>query len=44
LIKAYEFKWNPKAKTKIPQKFIETYQAKVEVVNKENFRKFANYD
>lgn len=40
IITGYEFKWNPKAKAKIPQKFIETYDAKVNVVSKENFRDF----
>jgi predicted AAA+ superfamily ATPase len=39
-IKGYEFKWNPKAKVKIPAVFAETYQANVEIITKENFREF----
>lgn len=36
----YEFKWNPKAKIKIPASFKETYDAEVEVITRENFREF----
>ncbi len=36
---AYEFKWKNK-KTKFPQKFIETYNAKTLVVDRNNFRDF----
>ncbi len=39
-IKGFEFKWNPKAKVRIPQKFMETYHAEVKVYNSENFRDF----
>lgn len=39
-INGYEFKWNSKAKLKIPKKFVETYQSKVEVITRENFRNF----
>ena len=39
-IKAFEFKFNPKAKTKIPKKFQQTYNAEVEIINTENFRDF----
>lgn len=39
-ITGYEFKWNPKAKTKIHKSFVETYNSTIEVINKENFRDF----
>ena len=39
-IKGYEIKWNPKAKVKIPMVFKETYSTEVEVLSRENFRKF----
>ena len=38
-ISAYEFKWKNK-KTKFPQKFIETYNARTLVVDRNNFRNF----
>ncbi len=38
-IYAYEFKWKNK-KTKFPQKFIEAYNAKGIVIDKNNFREF----
>lgn len=35
---AYEFKWNPAAKTKFPPSFIEAYKpAKTEVIHRDNF-------
>lgn len=37
---AYEFKFNEKAKIKIPKSFCETYQANVNVVNKGNYYQF----
>jgi hypothetical protein len=39
-ISGFEFKWNPKAKVKIPKKFMETYDAEVKVYTSENFREF----
>jgi len=39
-IKGYEFKWNPQAKNKIPKSFEESYQTKVEIIHRENFREF----
>ncbi|MBK5213143.1 MAG: ATP-binding protein [Flavobacteriaceae bacterium] len=39
-IKGFEFKFNPKAKTKIPKLFGETYKTTVKVVNTENFSEF----
>lgn len=39
-ITGYEFKWNPKAKVKIPAAFAEAYKAEVEIVSKDNFREF----
>jgi uncharacterized protein len=39
-VTAYEIKWNIKAKVKTPKLFNETYNAKTETVNRENFRTF----
>jgi hypothetical protein len=39
-IKGFEFKFNPKAKIKIPKLFGETYNTEVEIINTENFRGF----
>lgn len=39
-VKGFEFKFNPKAKTKIPKLFGETYHTEVQVINTENFREF----
>ena len=39
-VRGYEFKWNPKAKTKIPSNFVETYHAEVSTITNENFRDF----
>ncbi|MDR0951220.1 MAG: ATP-binding protein [Candidatus Ancillula sp.] len=37
-IVAYEFKWNPKAKGKIPKLFLETYNPKIaKILNRDNF-------
>ena len=33
-ILGYEFKWNPKAKTRFHKNFMETYNAKIEIINK----------
>ena len=38
-ISAFEFKWKEK-KTKLPQKFLDTYNAKGYVINRTNFRDF----
>lgn len=38
---AYEFKWNPKAKTRFPKTFIEAYpHASTEVITLDNFSDF----
>jgi predicted AAA+ superfamily ATPase len=36
----YEFKWNPKAKTKIPSSFADAYSADVRVITRDNYRNF----
>ena len=37
-IQAFEFKWNPKAKGKIPKSFIEAYNPKtMKIIRRENF-------
>ncbi|MCA1752732.1 MAG: ATP-binding protein [Cryomorphaceae bacterium] len=43
-IAAYEFKWNPKAKVKIPAAFAESYEAEFKIISKENFREFVRAD
>jgi uncharacterized protein len=39
-VSAYEIKWHVKAKLKIHKAFTEAYQAKTELVNRDNFRTF----
>lgn len=39
-VEAYEFKWNPKANTKKHPSFTAAYDAKINIINKENFRGF----
>ena len=39
-VKGYEFKWNPKKKSKFPKTFLDNYSAEGFVVNRENFRDF----
>jgi uncharacterized protein len=39
-ISAFEFKWNPNAKTKKLSVFLETYPADFKVISKENYREF----
>jgi predicted AAA+ superfamily ATPase len=39
-IKGYEFKWNPKAKAKIPASFVHAYQTEVTIIDQGNFREF----
>lgn len=39
-LKAFEFKWNEKAKVKIPKTFVRTYNTEIEVISKENFGGF----
>ena len=41
-ISAFEFKWNPKQKVKIPKTFTNTYNVKVKVIDSTNFREFLN--
>lgn len=42
-IYAFEFKWNPAAKTKFPEAFIESYQPEVtQVIHQENFWQWLN--
>lgn len=39
-INGFEFKWNPKAKVKLPKSFIAAYDASFTVINKDNFHDF----
>ena len=42
-IYAFEFKWNPKAKVKFPQAFLDTYQpVETKVISQENFWQWLN--
>ena len=43
-INGFEFKWNPKAKVKLPKNFIAAYDASFTVINKDNFRDFICFD
>jgi predicted AAA+ superfamily ATPase len=39
-LSGYEFKWNEKARVRIPESFLKAYNAEVEVIHRENFRDF----
>lgn len=39
-ITGYEFKWSEKTKVKRPKSFMETYNASIEVIHRNNFREF----
>jgi predicted AAA+ superfamily ATPase len=39
-ISGFEFKWNKKKNTRLPKTFIESYNAKSQVIDRENFREF----
>ncbi|MCK5413030.1 MAG: ATP-binding protein [Candidatus Pacebacteria bacterium] len=39
-IAGYEFKWNSKKTYRLPKDFVEKYDAKVEIINRDNFWKF----
>lgn len=39
-ITAFEFKYNPKAKAKIPKTFTRTYETEVQIITTQNFRDF----
>ncbi len=39
-VSAFEFKWSPSKKSKLPKSFEEAYQPSFMVVNKDNFREF----
>lgn len=40
LITGYEFKWNSKAKIKTHKSFVQAYNSKIEIINRDNFRIF----
>jgi predicted AAA+ superfamily ATPase len=41
MIRAFEFKWNPRAKSRVPQQFIETYAPSgFNVITPDNFWEF----
>lgn len=43
-LSAWEFKWSPKAKVKIPRPFVSSYpETKVNVINQNNFESFLGY-
>lgn len=39
-LEAFEIKWNPKSKVKVPKSFVTAYDAQITVINKDNFRSF----
>ena len=39
-IYGYEFKWSVKKKGKLPRTFVDRYNAKEKLINRENFREF----
>jgi predicted AAA+ superfamily ATPase len=39
-ITGYEFKWSEKAKAKLPKSFMESYNATIEIIHRNNFREF----
>jgi predicted AAA+ superfamily ATPase len=43
IVTGFEFKWNPKAKFKIPSAFTQAYNAEVKVISQNNFRDFVFY-
>jgi len=40
ILYAYEFKWNPKRKTRLPKTFVENYKAQEACITRGNFRDF----
>lgn len=44
IITGYEFKWNTRANVKKHKIFMESYNAEINVVNKDNFRDFVLFD
>ena len=40
VIMAYEFKWNPNVKVKVPRNFIENYSAAFKVITPSNYEEF----
>ena len=43
-ITAYEFKWSPRAKAKIPASFLKSYHATGVIIDRSNFRSFVRAD
>lgn len=39
-IVGYEFKWKAKNKVRLPETFVKAYNAKTEIIDRDNFRKF----
>ncbi len=42
VITGFEFKWNAKKKLKLPKTFVNEYNAKEEIIDRSNFRKFVS--
>jgi len=40
ILHAYEFKYSPKQKSRIPQIFVDTYRPKIQIVSKENYHEY----
>lgn len=44
-LNAYEFKWNPKSKTRIPKIFLKSYNVnETEIIHSENFHQFISHE
>lgn len=43
-ITGFEFKWNAKRKGKLPATFVNAYNAKTEIIDRDNFRKFVKVE
>ncbi|NBV31921.1 MAG: ATPase, partial [Bacteroidetes bacterium] len=43
-ITAYEFKWSPRAKAKIPASFLKSYHATGVIIDRSNFRSLVRAD
>jgi len=40
IVTGYEFKWSAKRKLRLPEIFRKTYNSKIEVIDRDNFRDF----
>ncbi len=43
VINAYEFKWKANERFKFPKGFVETYNAQIKMINKDNYSEFVMF-